>query len=30
MKPKIFVTRKLPESVMPELLAACDADIWQG
>lgn len=30
MKPKAFVTRKLPEIVLPKLLAACDADIWQG
>lgn len=30
MKPKVFVTRKLPESAAQRLNQVCQADIWQG
>jgi glyoxylate reductase len=29
-KPKVFVSRKLPEPALSQLLQACDADVWQG
>ena len=28
MKPPVYVTRRLPEAALQELLAACDAEIW--
>jgi glyoxylate reductase len=30
MKPKVFVTRLLPEEAMNRILANCDARIWKG
>ncbi len=29
MKPKVFVTRVIPDAGLNKVLAACDADVWQ-
>lgn len=30
MKPKVFITRKIPEKGLAQIRAACDTDIWEG
>ncbi len=29
MKPKVFITRKLPQPALDLILPACDAEMWQ-
>ena len=29
-KPKVFVTRRIPEAGLSKVLAACDAEVWPG
>lgn len=30
MKPKVYVTRRVPDAGLDRVLAACDAEVWEG
>ena len=30
MKPKVYVTRRVPDAGLDKVMAACDAEVWQG